>query len=111
MMGVMKEFDRRIRGGGDDAIAAVSELWEVREKTLFDMTDAFTRARWIPVAERRPKPGVDVLIFLRPIDEKFSRVCVASMDRINGHCLWTSEYGDEMPSHWMPLPAPPTDDK
>jgi len=63
---------------------------------------------WIPVTERLPDAGVDVLIW-SPIDPQFTRFCVAAMDRINGQHLWTSEYGDEMPSHWMPLPAPPTD--
>lgn len=61
---------------------------------------------WIPVTERLPDAGVDVLIW-SPIDPQFTRFCVAAMDRINGQHLWTSEYGDEMPTHWMPLPAPP----
>ncbi len=65
---------------------------------------------WISVTERLPDAGVDVLIW-SPIDPQFTRFCVAAMDRINGQHLWTSEYGDEMPTHWMPLPAPPSDDK
>lgn len=40
-MGHMKDLDRRIRQGGDDAIAAVSELLP----------------RWIPVSERLPEDG------------------------------------------------------
>lgn len=46
-MGYMKELDRRIRQGGDDAIAAVSELLP----------------RWIPVGERRPEEEQDVVVF------------------------------------------------
>jgi hypothetical protein len=74
--------------------------------------------RWIPVEERLPEPGVSVLIFFRALDDdgtpscigcdgKGGMIAIASMDRIEGHCLWTSEYGDETPSHWMTLPRPP----
>lgn len=45
-MGAMKDFDRRIRQGGDDAIAAVSELLQL----------------WIPVSERLPEDRVEVLL-------------------------------------------------
>jgi hypothetical protein len=76
--------------------------------------------RWIPVTERMPPPGFGVLIFFRATDGDGTPSCigcdgngglmtVAAMDRIDGQCLWTSEYGDETPSHWMPLPAPPAD--
>jgi hypothetical protein len=74
---------------------------------------------WIPVTERLPPPGFGVLIFFRATDNDGTPSCigcdgngglisVAAMDRIDGQYLWTSEYGDETPSHWMPLPAPPT---
>jgi len=77
---------------------------------------------WVPVTERLPPPGFSVLIFFRPVDIDGTPSCigcdgngglvtVAAMDRIDGQCLWTSEYGDETPTHWMPLPAPPTDAK
>ena len=77
------------------------KLSEPQLKTLRD-------SRWIPVSERLPEAGVGVLI-LSPIDSQFRRACVAAMDRVNGQHLWTSEYGDEMPTHWMPLPEPPTE--
>jgi hypothetical protein len=74
--------------------------------------------RWIPVEEALPEPGESVLVFLRFLDKNGTPSCigcdgnggmitVATLDRIDGHNLWTSEYGDEMPRHWMPLPAPP----
>jgi hypothetical protein len=77
---------------------------------------------WIPVTERLPPPGFGVLIFFRATDNDGTPSCigcdgngglisVAAMDRIDGQYLWTSEYGDETPSHWMPLPAPPTGEK
>ena len=78
--------------------------------------------QWIPVTERLPPPGFGVLIFFRATDNDGTPSCigcdgngglitVAAMDRIDGKCLWTSEYGDETPTHWMPLPAPPSDGK
>ena len=77
---------------------------------------------WIPVTERLPEPGESVLVFLRFVgddgtpscigcDGKGGLITVAALDRIDGQNLWASEYGDETPTHWMPLPAPPTDSK
>ena len=82
------------------------------------MDDLRNPPRWIPVSERLPPPGFGVLIFFRATDNHGTPSCigcdgngglmtVAAMDRIDGQCLWTSEYGDETPSHWMPLPEPP----
>ncbi len=101
-MSYTKDLDIRIRSGGDDAVAAACELIP----------------RWIPVSERLPEPGESVLVFLRFLDKNGTPSCigcdgnggmitVATLDRIDGHNLWTSEYGDEMPRHWMPLPEPP----
>ena len=102
-MGIMKEFDRRIRAGGDDAIAAVSELWESREKILFDITDAFTKARWIPVEERLPEAQVAVLGFC----------CgeIGVCKRFSCGWYWDEEYSHQAinPTYWMVLPEPPTE--
>ena len=103
-MGHMKDLDRRIRQGGDDAIAAVSELLP----------------RWIPVTERLPERGMAVLMFHRATDADGTPSCigcdgngglaaVAELQTIEGQNVWTSEYGDETPTHWMPLPEPPPD--
>jgi len=74
---------------------------------------------WISVDERLPPPGFPVLIFFRALygdgtpscvgcDGRGGLITVSAVDRIDGHYLWTSEYGYETPSHWMPLPEPPT---
>lgn len=89
-MGYMKEIDRRIRQGGDDAIAAVGELLP----------------RWISVEERLPEHDhmgnpVGVLACL-PDGE----VCIGFCDNdeygVRWHCQSTKK-----PTHWMPLPEPP----
>jgi hypothetical protein len=85
-MGRMKELDIRIRQGGDDAIAAVSELLP----------------RWIPVSERLPEEDVDVLVMTN------YGMHVADIDEYG---LWNASHGDSWefpePTHWMPLPEPP----
>jgi len=85
-MGCMKDLDRRIRQGGDDAIAAVSELLP----------------RWIPVSDRLPEEDVDVLVMTN------YGMHVADLDEDG---LWNASHGDSWqfpePSHWMPLPEPP----
>jgi hypothetical protein len=85
-MGHMKDLDRRIRQGGDDAIAAVGELLP----------------SWIPVSERLPEEDVDVLVMTG------YGMHVADLDEYG---TWNASHGDSWqfpePTHWMPLPEPP----
>ena len=89
--GHMKDLDRRIRQGGDDAIAAVGELMP----------------RWIPVTERLPEKGVPVIGWFPGAMQSFE--CA-----LNEHdgvwCEWGTGiylYENERPTHWMPFPDPP----
>ena len=84
-MGHMKDLDRRIRQGGDDAIAAVSELLP----------------RWIPVSEMLPPDEVVVLAYRNRCEYGFRRDGVW-IDTLYGGVLGNG------PSHWMPLPEPPS---
>jgi len=95
---------------------------DVLEKGIANIIRIADEPDWIPVTERLPPPGFGVLIFFGATDNDGTPsgigcdgngglIAVAAMDRIDGQCLWTSEYGDETPTHWMPLPAPPTDGK
>jgi hypothetical protein len=71
--------------------------------------------RWIPVSERLPKDGVDVLGFW--IDEEDSsnkhRGGCSLVFRKDGKWFFTDEYAVETGTwgypytHWMPLPEPP----
>jgi len=97
-MGVMKDFDIRIRNGGDDAAGAVNELMAELQRRLLELQDSMPR--WIPVSERLPDDGRKVLAF----DEHFP---VVQSARRNGS-TWDCEGMDFLkPSHWMPIPAPP----
>ena len=108
-MSRMKDFDIRIRQGGDDAIAAVGELMP----------------RWIPVSERMPEEGERVLFYNGNCKEAYARkphigVCIDDgptgtkelriVDLLlrqvtpNRDKTWP----DVEATHWMPLPEPPS---
>ena len=92
-MGVMKDFDIRIRNGGDDAVAAACELMP----------------QWIPVTERLPQEGVDVLVSSPCPNSDTPNVDIASWGNEGAQePVWREAYcGRLWPTHWMPLPEPP----
>jgi hypothetical protein len=65
--------------------------------------------RWIPVEERLPDDGNDVLVRYR---YGHRTVCVVAY-RVSGNDCWTMsagdcfDFSDEQTTHWMPLPEPP----
>jgi len=64
---------------------------------------------WIPVTERLPQDDENVLVF----DPKCHGAHIAWCHKDStGEIVWASQvyYGLE-PTHWMPLPATPTDGK
>lgn len=96
-MGIMKDYDRRIRQGGDDAIAALSEYV------------AAVEPRWIPVGEQLPKEGQQVLTARRLpewTDEMPSLISTHDYERI-GFCDEDDGQPCCLVTHWMPLPEPP----
>lgn len=73
---------------------------------------ADVRPRWIPVGERLPETGVDVLV-------KFPQnMAVASIDIgewvVNSGDGWCTDInlagGEKNPTHWMPLPQGPEEE-
>ena len=108
-MGHTKDFHTRIRGGGDDAIAAMEGMLNTRDSVMKGITDAFAGPRWIAVSERLPPFREEVLTFgsegrvigyLSDNGKWFSCHC----DNETGE-PWLCDPGTV--THWMPLPAPP----
>ena len=104
-----QDFHTRIRGGGDDAIAALEELLNTRDSVMKGITDAFAWPRWIPVSERLPEAVVVVLTFgaagevLGYVD-RAGRWHSVHCDNETGD-PWICDPGAV--THWQPLPAPP----
>lgn len=116
-MGHMKDFDIRIRNGGDDAIAAVSEYVAEQGRLIAQVESMLQRAcgmqweEWIPVTEQMPDERAPYLLVV--YEETGRQIVTSGEYEGDGH--WTPDYNpmlpDEMVTHWMPLPAPPTDAK
>lgn len=78
---------------------------------LIQQIAELSKPRWIPVTERLPETGVDVLVMFP------HNMAVASRDMgewvVNsgdGWCTGVNLSDDEKePTHWMPLPEPPKD--
>ena len=79
------------------------EQREARIESLEKENAALREAqRWIPVSERLPEDGIEVLVY----ESEDSSIYSA--------CKWYDEWNGfpgERITHWMPLPAPPTTDK
>jgi hypothetical protein len=68
--------------------------------------------RWIPVGESLPNDESEVLV---AFEDRSLGVAYAVFHHIdkNERPKWTDGDGVELkqPTHWMPLPSPPTDSK
>lgn len=132
-MGAMKDFDRRIRQGGDDAIAAVSEYvkelegevasaracaemmlqgtgQKLGEELARRVMDEHYPPRWIPVGERLPEEGVRVLvcnIYGGSLPNQGDTGYVVDNGVIEDEewCIPDDPFFHV--THWMPLPEPP----
>lgn len=124
-MGHMKDFDRRIRQGGDDAITAVSEYVAALRITaaerqaievacedlrhqeevatlrgLLQRMDCAQSPRWIPVSERLPEEEM-VLVW-----SSSNGLHLARLDSRRQWMDADDNHGKKI-THWMPLPEPP----
>lgn len=74
------------------------------------IANGVTVQKWIPVTERLPENGKDVLVITSG-SERNMAVWRFFHCNPNGHPHWEDEVGDglilEAATHWMPLPEPP----
>lgn len=99
-MGYMKEIDIRIRQGGGDAIKAASELLEASDREVRLLRH---RLGWVPVRERLPERGVDVLV----ITKHHPKPVVMSLRPKGGQWDWDGDVDSWHVTHWTQIPKVP----
>lgn len=107
----------------DEAIEAIKEICPDAEETLTRKAETIVLCavkdgelikrhdtQWIPVTERLPEIGVDVLV-VKDNGDKSLAVWRLYRTIPNGKPYWEDEVGDGLllraATHWMPLPEPP----
>jgi hypothetical protein len=71
--------------------------------------------RWIPVTERMPDQGARVLFFVNRKNTNYASAYAGEYVKVFD--MWAYDLTNEkgwagaFVTHWMPLPAPPTNDK
>lgn len=77
------------------------------------IANGVTIQRWIPVTERMPERGKDVLV-IKNFNDRNMAVWRLLRNAINGQPCWEDEVGDglivEAATHWMYLPEAPKGD-
>lgn len=67
-------------------------------------------SKWIDVKDRLPEIRVDVLVY--EFSENQRSMWVAHLVPYGHWIGWRGEYSyDDTPTHWMPLPEPPSETK
>ena len=101
LIGQMRNFAVELRKAEDALL--------VRDAA--DVIEELSKPKWIPVTDRLPEDGSDVLAYLKYADN--SRIAAANyykgtwQDCIMGR-LYLTEEG--FVTHWMPLPEPPEEE-
>ena len=101
-------------GQAADAIETLCEIVATAHGELANVIQSYeeSKPRWIPVEERFPDDGVYVLVRYKSND--MAVACV--FDRDENFFFWRAQTDDGWcadcdtePTHWMPLPEPPTE--
>lgn len=109
------EIVKRLRELHPEAFGDALDFAFACQQAMHEAADAIenlSKPRWIPVGERLPETGVDVLV-------KFPQnMAVASIDIgewvVNSGDGWCTDInlagGEKNPTHWMPLPQGPEEE-
>lgn len=93
-------------------VATGATRYDAALEEAADAIEELSKPKWIPVTERLPETGVDVLV-------KFPQnMAVASIDIgewvVNSGDGWCTDInlagGEKNPTYWMPLPQPPKEE-
>ena len=107
-MGRMKDLLITIYNGGDEAVAAVERMGKDWREQL-EQAAAEIERRWIPVGERLPEED-RLVLWYRP-DERWpvsaGRFCKPRHVDEGGDLA--VPFSEGLYTHWMPLPALPTE--
>lgn len=92
--------------------AADTCLYEPAAVLMRNAKDEIERRRWIPVGERLPKDGDHVIVWMPDCPHHPCGMDMGSCMTDSWGVSWIVSGGrSAFPTHWMPLPAPPTDAK
>lgn len=108
--GIKNSFAKMCHNAAD----AIEELSRAQEQWIEQERNALLKSipRWIPVTERLPEAGADVLVMFP------NNMAVASRDMgewvVNSGDGWCTDVNlsddEKEPTHWMPLPTPPKEE-
>ena len=94
------------KGFGVEGASIASDHLLANGVAIADKTAEVEKTQWIPVAERLPENDTTVLVYRPTMAIKimpsyyYNRFCAGALNL----------YGDEVITHWMPLPEPPKEE-
>jgi hypothetical protein len=104
-MSLPKTLDDRIEGHMSEDV----ELPPETKASLRKHWDEMHGRRWIPVSERLPEPGQQVLAAIPPrVWNEENQAIIETLDyEQESFYSWKDDEWQKRVTHWMPLPEPP----